>query len=150
MSLNKIHENLNNGQRCFNQVNHQLHWCRQHRDTNTTSETTRMIALYICCVDQRFECTTMGPCGPNAVLLRADDRAALCFSLRHRGDTKWASVCAAAGHKVTPDKWKGLCTTQRHAGLTRTAPKHSFSRTHTHTLYPTVTISYNIRVSPAF
>lgn len=44
------------------------------------------------------------PCGPNAALLPADDRAAPCFSLQDRGDRKWASAFTATGHKVIPDK----------------------------------------------
>lgn len=53
-----------------------------------------------------------GPCGPNAALLPADDRAALCFSFQGRRDRKWASVRPDTGQKVIPDEWKSLRRTQ--------------------------------------
>lgn len=56
------------------------------------STTVLMTALYILRRGSKFLMYNSEPisepCGPNAALLPADDRAALCFSLQERGGRK--------------------------------------------------------------
>lgn len=98
-----------------------------------------------------------GPCGPNAALLPADDRAALCFSFQGRRDRKWASVRPDTGQKVIPDEWKSLrrtqtCRTDKDGtwnSFIFADPWDTGRLTNTHLHYPTITTSSAFQAEPS-